>query len=193
MKRKYWLGAAAGALGMSSMAASSQAAPLASGASDMRAAAAGITAVQKRTLVPPPLSLRLLAATALPVWLSPLPSLPLLRLWTELRLLRRPAALSSLVVVIVDPVGRPKGRPHPSKPQDLAWVHDALRIERVLERAHHVELERRLVVLELGQPRAADAVLGADGAGQVGDDVVHDAVDARALLAIARDVPIHAA
>ena len=52
---------------------------------------------------------------------------------------------------------------------------------------------RRLVVLELGQPRAADAVLGADGAAQVGDDVVHDAVDARALLAKARPIPIHAA
>ena len=40
MQHKYWLGAAAGALGMLAMAASAQAAPLASGASDMRAAAA---------------------------------------------------------------------------------------------------------------------------------------------------------
>jgi hypothetical protein len=46
MQLKSWLGAAAGALGMLAMAASAQAAPPASGASDMRAAAASTTGVQ---------------------------------------------------------------------------------------------------------------------------------------------------
>ena len=121
----------------------------------------------------------------------------------------RPAVLSSRLAAIattarrpspslarITGVGRragPSAGPLFQRADDLAGIHDALGVERALDRAHHVELDRRLVVLELGQPRAADAVLGADGAAKLGDDVVHDAVDARALLREARADPSPAA
>ena len=46
MQHKYWLGAAAGALAVMSMAVPSQAAPLSAGANEVKAAAADSTALQ---------------------------------------------------------------------------------------------------------------------------------------------------
>jgi len=46
MQHKYWLGAAAGALAVVSMAATSQAAPLSGGGSDVRDAAGGVAGFQ---------------------------------------------------------------------------------------------------------------------------------------------------
>jgi hypothetical protein len=46
MQRKYWLGAAAGALAVVAVTASSQAAPLSAGGSDVRAAAGEASNVQ---------------------------------------------------------------------------------------------------------------------------------------------------
>src|SRR5262245_62977577 len=45
-------------------------------------------------------------------------------------------------------------------------------------------------MLKLVEPRLADAMLGADRATEIGDDVVHDAIDVAALLPIARAIPV---
>src|SRR6201999_1881383 len=60
---------------------------------------------------------------------------------------------------------------------DLARVQDVLRVERALERAHHLELRRALVARQLVAFLHADAVLGADRAAEAVHDVVHDALD----------------
>ena len=48
--------------------------------------------------------------------------------------------------------------------QDLARVHDPVRVDRALDGAHEVERGRVLVALELADLELADAVLGADAA-----------------------------
>src|SRR5712692_739323 len=65
--------------------------------------------------------------------------------------------------------------------EHLAGVHQSLRVESALQRAHQLELERRLAAadrfaLELPQP-----MLGGNRAAQLGDRVVHDAAYRLAL------------
>src|SRR5687768_2998247 len=62
-------------------------------------------------------------------------------------------------------------------PQDLARVHDALGVDDALERAHEIERGRVLVSFELAHLGLADAVLGADAAAMLRDEVVHGAAD----------------
>src|SRR5262249_14232825 len=60
-------------------------------------------------------------------------------------------------------------------------VHQAGRIERILQLAHQLHLQRALVRADLLALELAQAVLGRDGAAEAVDGVVDDAVDRGAL------------
>src|SRR6185503_6942120 len=60
--------------------------------------------------------------------------------------------------------------------EHLPRIHEAVRVERALDGAHHVQLEGTLVALDLVHLEDAQAVLGADGTAQRVDDLVHDVV-----------------
>src|SRR5262245_12283125 len=57
---------------------------------------------------------------------------------------------------------------------DFAWVHDVVGIERLLDAAHELDLDRGLVADDVLASQPANAVLGADAAVLHIDDVVHD-------------------
>src|SRR5574341_921372 len=61
--------------------------------------------------------------------------------------------------------------------QNLARVHQVARIERGLERAHELDLDRGLVTLQLLALRLPDAVLGAEAAAEALHDIEHALVD----------------
>ena len=50
-----------------------------------------------------------------------------------------------------------------------------LRVERALDRAHQLQFHRRRIALQLGDLEPADAVLGAEAAAVLRDQVVHRA------------------
>jgi hypothetical protein len=60
---------------------------------------------------------------------------------------------------------------------DLSRIEDVLRIERALERAHEVHLRGALVAQNLVALHHADAVLGADRAAEIVDQIVDGARD----------------
>src|ERR1700728_4409859 len=68
-----------------------------------------------------------------------------------------------------------------SRSKQLARVHDAVRIERLLDRPHCTQRHRRGIALQFLALEAADAVLGADAAGKLRRQVVYGAPDARFL------------
>src|SRR5690349_18836908 len=61
--------------------------------------------------------------------------------------------------------------------QQLAGIHQVVRIKRLLDPPHQVQLDRRLALLQLVAPQLADAMLGADRSAEllhlVMDDRVH--------------------
>src|SRR5215471_20758387 len=59
----------------------------------------------------------------------------------------------------------------------LARVHDVVGIERALDPAHQLDLDRRLVMGDLLAFEPPDAVLGADRAGEVAHDPMDDVVE----------------
>ena len=61
--------------------------------------------------------------------------------------------------------------------EHLARVEDAVGIERLLDRAHEPEFHVRRVALELGELRLADAMLSAETASLVPDEIVDDTTD----------------
>src|SRR5262245_55167221 len=63
-------------------------------------------------------------------------------------------------------------------------------MKRLLEGAHHGKFRRPFVMFELAKARAADAVLSADRAPKIGDDVVHNTIDVAALRTVTRTVPV---
>src|SRR3954454_7061861 len=69
-----------------------------------------------------------------------------------------------------------------SRLQDFARVHDAVRIERLLERAHEFELHRRRVAFELEYLELADAMFGAEAA----IELAHQVVDGTLCLLLHR-------
>src|SRR5215469_5024937 len=69
-----------------------------------------------------------------------------------------------------------------SRRENLAWIHDAVGIERLLYAAHQLDLDRRFVMRELLALQSADAMLGADRAVEAYRDVVDDAVELLAPL-----------
>src|SRR5690348_15589335 len=77
------------------------------------------------------------------------------------------------------PISSATGGPSVPRLEDLPRVHEAVGIERALDRAHHLQLERALVAPDLVALQRAQAVLRADGAVQRLDDVVDDAVHLR--------------
>src|SRR6218665_2218739 len=62
---------------------------------------------------------------------------------------------------------------------ELAGVHDLIRVERLLDAHHQIELDLRLVVPQFVAPQLAHAVFSADAAVGGGHDVVDDAVELR--------------
>src|SRR5262249_46715158 len=74
--------------------------------------------------------------------------------------------------------------------KQFSRVHDPVGIKRTLEAAHQVELNALLVMFQLFQARLAHAVLCADGAAEIGDDIVNDAIDMRSLLVEAGGIPV---
>src|ERR1043166_2733290 len=60
--------------------------------------------------------------------------------------------------------------------QHLAGIHQVVRVERSLDTAHQVELERALVAAHLAHLLLADAVLGAEAAVEAGDQIMDDGV-----------------
>src|SRR3982075_4114835 len=74
-------------------------------------------------------------------------------------------------------------------PDDLARVHDVLRIERTLDRAHGVELDAAAVVGEFVDLELSDAVLGRDRAAIGHDDIVDGPADGLAVRHEALLVP----
>src|ERR1700687_3833892 len=65
--------------------------------------------------------------------------------------------------------------------KQLARVHDAVRIERLLDRAHRAKRHRRGIAPQLLALEAADAVLGADAAGKLRHQIVYCAAYLRLL------------
>src|SRR5882724_7183567 len=76
-----------------------------------------------------------------------------------------------------------------SHPDDLARVHDVLRIECALDRAHGVELDAAAVVGEFVDLELSDAVLGRDRAAIGHDDIVDGPADGLAVRHEALLVP----
>src|SRR3569832_2084785 len=64
-----------------------------------------------------------------------------------------------------------------------AGIHDVLRVQRLLDRTHHLQGHRVLVVRQLVDLEAADAVLRADRSAELRHGVVHDPVHLRFPLA----------
>ena len=63
--------------------------------------------------------------------------------------------------------------------KNLPWIHDAVRVERLLDRTHHIERRCALVVKHFVALESTDAVLGAEAAAVARDQVMHGSVDAR--------------
>src|SRR3979490_2890287 len=74
-------------------------------------------------------------------------------------------------------------------PDHLARVHDVLRVERALDRAHGVELDAAAVVGEFVDLELSDAVLGRDRAAIGHDDIVDGPADGLAVRHEALLVP----
>ena len=62
-----------------------------------------------------------------------------------------------------------------------------MRVECVLQTAHQLQLDRRLVALHLGALHLANTVLGAETSAQRGDQVVDDPVGERGVFDKCRD------
>ena len=63
--------------------------------------------------------------------------------------------------------------------QDLAWVHDVLGIERVLDRAHQRQIEGGFESFETIDVHGSDPMLSADASAKCNTLLVHDQVDRR--------------
>src|SRR5580704_10997765 len=74
-------------------------------------------------------------------------------------------------------------------PDHLARIHDVLRIERTLDRAHGVELDAASVVRELVDLELADTMLGRDRAAIGHDNIVDGPADGLAVRHEALLVP----
>src|SRR5690606_21526250 len=61
--------------------------------------------------------------------------------------------------------------------EHLAGIHDAVRVERLLDGAHDLERYRMLIARELCPLELSDAVLRAEAATVSCDEVIHRAVD----------------
>src|ERR1039457_3423044 len=65
--------------------------------------------------------------------------------------------------------------------KQLAGVHDAGGVKRLLDRTHRAQCHRRGIALQFLALQAADAVLGTDAAGELCHQVVNRAPDLRFL------------
>src|SRR5688572_10343810 len=64
-----------------------------------------------------------------------------------------------------------------SELDDLAGIHDVVRVECQLDPFHELELHRIRVTLQLEDLELADAVLGREAAAEITDQVVDGALD----------------
>src|ERR1700741_4151529 len=69
--------------------------------------------------------------------------------------------------------------PGSDAPQNLPWIHDAVRVERLLHAAHELELQRVRVALELEDLQLTDAMLRGEAAAEFLDQVVDRAPQLR--------------
>ena len=63
----------------------------------------------------------------------------------------------------------------------LARVHDIGGVQGILYLAHQIHFHLRLIALGFIPAQTAEAVFGADRAIQLGDQIMHDAVDGAVL------------
>src|SRR6184192_75398 len=87
----------------------------------------------------------------------------------------RPHAVSATSSSASETLRRSGIRRRGLTPQDLARVHDAVRIEGTLHGPHELELHRGGVALELADLEHPDTVLGAEAAAELAHQVVHRA------------------
>src|SRR5690606_30768634 len=86
--------------------------------------------------------------------------------------------------------------------EDLPRIENAIGVQRALERAHQVELDRRGIALQLAHLQRANAVLGAEASSELVDHVMDRAAygglpgqkgfagDAGCLIQIEMKIPV---